>query len=257
MIDYIITPTNQFNHKFLRTIDSVLNQTCDSWIWLIVNDSNKSIYDSRNSEEVIRLITSDSRVEILENGYNSGAGSARNYALDYIRKTVRFCNLFFIDAGDEWIHSFIEDSKNNLAFYKTSIVSGSYLMKWQNGKSKKIVRSGRRTYQNMLEDYSTSCLSTSLQIKDTKIFSKIRFGETKRVNDQPFFLSAVKHFGFVEQIQDIQATYHVGDSASLSGKKLLTAYGKWKVLRNQKLSLLKRYYYFWLYFYNGFKKYYL
>ena len=56
MIDYIITPTNQFNHKFLRTIDSVLNQTCDSWIWLIVNDSNKSIYDSRNSEEVIRLI---------------------------------------------------------------------------------------------------------------------------------------------------------------------------------------------------------
>ena len=61
MIDYIITPTNQFNHKFLRTIDSVLNQTCDSWIWLIVNDSNKSIYDSRNSEEVIRLISSDSR----------------------------------------------------------------------------------------------------------------------------------------------------------------------------------------------------
>lgn len=256
-MDYIITPTNNFNNSFLRTINSVQKQTDNSWRWLIVNDSNMNLNDSKNSEEVVQILSNDTRIEVLENAYNAGAGAARNYALDHIKKINRSCNLFFIDAGDEWLPSFVEDSKYYLNLYETCIVSGSYLMQWKNGKNKKIIRSGRRSYQNMLEDYSTSCLTTALKIEDTKVFSRIRFGETKRVNDQPFFLSAVKFFGFVVQIPDIQATYHVGDSASLSGKKIYTAFGKWKVLKNQEISLIKRYYYFWLYLYNGLKRYYL
>lgn len=256
-MDYIITPTNQFNNSFLKTINCVLKQTDESWNWLIVNDSRMDLNCVKNSAKVIQILSNHPKIKIINNANKKGAGGARNCALDYVKSSCKSCYLFFIDAGDEWIDSFIEDSKKNLDSFSSSIVSGSYLMKWQNGKTKKILRSGKRTYQNMLEDYSTSCLTTALYIKDTTILSEIRFGETKRVNDQPFFLSAVKHYGSVEQISDIQATYHVGDSSSLSGKKFYTAYGKWKVLKNQNISIIKRCYYFWLYFYNGIKKYYL
>lgn len=250
----IITPIKQFNNSFLRTINSIFGQTLDSWKWFIVNDSGVPI---KNINGVIKLTQGESRVKIINNKYGRGAGNARNFALDLIQKKYRSCNLFFIDAGDEWNKSFLEDSIANLELYGVNIVSSSYLMQWKNGMQKKVIKSGTRTYKNMLKDYSTSCLSTALKIDDTSIFSKIRFGETVRVNDQPFFLSAVKYYGSVEQIKDIKATYHVGDSTSLSAKKIYTAIGKWRILKNQDLPLICRVYYFAFYFVNGFKKYYL
>ena len=250
----IITPTNKFHKSFIRTINSVLNQSINHWEWIIVNDSGSSL---KKSNDVVKLILNDPRIKIIDNLNKKGAGSARNYALDCIMNKYESCNLFFIDAGDEWFDFFMEESISNFDRFGTKIVSGSYLMKWPDGKTKKVIRSGKRTYSDMLEDYSTSCLSTALKLENTHILSRIRFGETMRVNDQPFFLSAVKHFGQVIQISDIQATYHVGDLSSLSGKKIHTAIGKWKVLKDQNLNFFFRCYCFALYFLNGIKKYYL
>ena len=256
-MNFIVTPTNNFGKSFLKTILCLQKQSISNWEWIIVNDSDKPLNEINITQDIVKLISDDSRINIINNNYSKGAGAARNYALDYIKKKSKVCYLFFIDAGDEWIDTFLEDSIANLKLFNTNIVSGSYVMQWKDGKRKEVIRSGQRNYKNMLEDYSTSCLSTSLKIDDTTIFSEIRFGETIRVNDQPFFLSAVKYFGSVQQISDIQATYHVGDLSSLSGKKIYTAFGKWKVLKKQNLPLILRCYYFTLYFLNGFKKYYM
>jgi len=254
MINCIITPTNHFHDSFSRTIKSVMIQTINDWEWIVVNDSGLPL---DKSNDIVKLILSDRRIKIIDNYRNSGAGCARNCGLDYVKKKYKTCNLFFIDAGDEWFDQFIEKSLLYFQLYGNNIISTSYLMRWPESKTKEIIISGSRTYKNMLEDYSTGCISTALKLDDTSILSEIRFGETIRVNDQPFFLSAVKHYGSVMHVKDIMAIYYVGDPSSLSGKKIYTAIGKWKVLKNQNINFLYRYYCFILYFLSGIKRYYM
>ena len=47
---------------------------------------------------------------MLSNSGESGAGNARNYALEWLSEQVESCYLFFIDSGDAWEERMIEDS---------------------------------------------------------------------------------------------------------------------------------------------------
>lgn len=251
-INCIITPTKQFTDTLVRTYNSILCQTIKKWKWIIINDTGHQPIQNNN---ITKLINKDFRIEVINNTYERGAGFARNCALDLIQKNYKECNLFFIDSGDEWNPFFLEKSISALKKNNINIVSYSYLIQWKNGRKKEIVKSGTKYYNDMLVDYSTSCLSTSLKIDDTSVFSQIRFGETKRANDQPFFLSAVKYYGSVKLIKDVLGIYHLDDPKSLSRIKIFSAISKWKVLKNQNLPFLLRCSYFARYAINGFRKY--
>ncbi|MDA9868412.1 glycosyltransferase family 2 protein [Gammaproteobacteria bacterium] len=252
----IITPTNHFNDSLSRTIKSLSNQTQAEWDWFLINDSGNLYKNINVSEHTSNFLDNDPRVHLFDNQYGSNAGCARNFGLDKVIKRFSSCFIFFIDSGDEWNSSFIEDSINYFKSHDVNIISSGYEMQWPSGKKKYISRIGISNYHDMLKNYSTSCLSTALKISDTKLLSKIRFGKTKRVNDQPFFLDAVKHFGKVVHLPKINATYHVGHASSLSGKKFYTAIGKWRVLQEQEISIFFRLYYFFWYIARGILRYY-
>jgi teichuronic acid biosynthesis glycosyltransferase TuaG len=207
------------------------------------------------SQDWLEQLCKNENVIILRNTFPAGAGNARNTALEYIKSTHKSCYVFFCDAGDYWETNYLSKMCLAMKEFDTNIVASSFNMGWSNGKLKPIKRHGFRSYKDMLRDYSTNCNFTGLFVPDTKIFDFVRFGGEIRVNDQPFFFSAVKHFGNVYQLREVLGTYFVGDRSSLSGKKKLTALGKWKLLKDLDLSHPERIYYFSHYAIRGLLRY--
>lgn len=229
-----------------RTYDSIRQQTHRDWRWILVSDCGPLFEQPKNRQsELARALLADQRVVMLSNSGESGAGNARNYALEWLSEQVESCYLFFIDSGDAWEEQMIEDSL--LALWPSTefnIASGGYEMIWPGGKRKVVCRNGVRERIDMLKEYSTSCLTTSLFIPNTSIFKEIKFGTTMRVNDEPFFFAAVEYFGAVYHFPNVIARYFVGDPKSLSGRKLLSAIGKWKFLREHSGGLIKTLWFF-------------
>ena len=249
---FIITPFNKLSTNFERTYTGIINQDFKSWHWILVDDCTE--HDETTIHWLDKL-NKEKRVSILENIQLHGAGNARNCALDYIRLEYQSAYIFFCDAGDEWENSFLSKMLKGMREKNVNIISSSYKMSWSNGKTKDIRRSGLRDYNQMLRDYSTSCSFTGVFMEDTCWFETIRFGEHKRVNDQPFFFAAVSKLGSVYHLDDCLGTYFVGDKTSLSGKKSLTAIGKWRLLKSLNLSNAECVYYFLHYAFRGIKRY--
>lgn len=250
----IVTPFNRLGSSFSKTYQAINNQDYQEWLWVLVDDQ---VEPDVETQCWLSRFDGNEKIIVVKNTNSAGAGNARNTALDIIQQKYKSCYLFFCDAGDYWQENYLSKMLSAMKEYNVCMVASSFNMGWSNGRLKPVKRSGYRGYRDMLRDYSTNCDFTGLFVPDTKILSFVRFGSEVRVNDQPFFLSAVKYYGKVYQLSDVLGTYYVGDKSSLSGKKRLTAIGKWKFLSTLDLSYPERLYYFAHYAIRGFTRYFL
>ncbi|GAL12368.1 putative N-acetylgalactosaminyl-diphosphoundecaprenol glucuronosyltransferase [Vibrio astriarenae] len=112
----IITPSYNSKRYIKETIDSVLNQSFESYEMIIVDDCSTD-----GSYEYIKSIVPDERFKVLKLDENSGPAVARNLAL----KNAQGKYLAFLDSDDLWAKNKLEEqisfmARNNYAFTFTN-----------------------------------------------------------------------------------------------------------------------------------------
>jgi teichuronic acid biosynthesis glycosyltransferase TuaG len=90
----IITPTYNSEKFIAETILSVQNQTYSNWEMILVDDCSSD----KTNEIIAFFITGDSRIKSYQLQHNSGAGVARNQAVEMSAGEY----IAFLDSDDLW-----------------------------------------------------------------------------------------------------------------------------------------------------------
>jgi len=250
---YIVTPFHNSFPLFIRTYESVISQTHSSWKWLIVDDHS----DASHLIKLELLVANNPEIVLLQNDGVKGAGNTRNVALDYICHSYeRPFILTFIDADDIWYPDFLKKTLEYIESVDSSIVSCSYYLDWEDGKSL-IHLKGESTFESNLLNYRMPCLTTSIYIDDISLLKDCRFSSELRVNDQPFFLCMLKKLKKISYLDESLAFYKVGRPDSVSGSKVKQIFPKIIALKNidAPIHLKIIAFFFWVYY--GVSKYFL
>jgi len=111
----IIMPYYKKKLFFLESVNSALNQTYKNTEIIIIYDD----IDLSDFEYIYEITKLDSRIKIIKNDYNMGAGLSRNLGV----LNSRGSHIAFLDCDDVWVNKKIEKQIN---FMKNNNISFSY-----------------------------------------------------------------------------------------------------------------------------------
>ena len=241
----IITPAYNAAAYIAETIESVLAQTYTKWEMLIVNDCSKD-----NTAEIVQSYAEkDKRIKLINIKQNSGAAIARNAAIQNAKGRY----IAFLDSDDLWKKEKLQKQiefmqQNGCAFTYSSY---EHFKGTKENIQKQMQIPKNLNYNQALKGNQIGCLTVML---DRNQIANIHF-TTQKHEDYILWLNILKQGITAYGIQESFALYRTGNSKSISGNKLQSALWTWKVYRdNQKLSVVKSMYYFWLYVVSGLKK---
>ncbi len=221
----IIVPVYNTEKYVAKTLDSLVNQTLDSYEIIVVNDGSTD-----NSQEIIKEYTKK-YPNLIQAYYkeNGGLGSARNYGLQYAKGEY----VGFVDS-DDWV-----DEKMYQAMYQkaveekcdivlcdfTSIYDG-----WKTGWCSKGYR-GPNDYPTK-QEYMLYCLDPAtacnkLFKKELFYCSKFKQGWYEDVATIPILFSYAKEIGYLP----IQLYYYRQHNGSIThnnrDRRTLDIQGAW------------------------------
>lgn len=241
----IITPCYNSAEFIEETIHSVLNQTYESWEWLITDDLSKD-----NTVEIIRKYN-DPRIKLQVLEQNGGAGNARNKSLE--RANGRY--IAFLDSDDLWypeylesMITFLQENNAELAYCNYSRCD-EYTMEpiLKDFEADKIV-----TFSNLLKTCRLAPVST---IYDTKRVGKFFFPVKSKREDHVMWLNLLKVIPKGYPVKKTMAKYRMRENSVSRNKK--------NIIKDQYLvykdfmgfSTVKSLYYTANWALNGFLKY--
>jgi len=244
----IITPLYN-NENFLNDcITSVINQTYKSWEMLIVDDKSTD-----NSYKLaLNFSELDSRIKVYQTEANSGAGLARNLAIE--KSNGKY--IAFLDSDDIWHHDKLkihikEMIENNASFSHTSY---GYLTESGVRLKKTLkVSSNWIGYYDLLKKTEISCLTA---IYDAHKLGKVYMPDIRRKQDYGLWLSILRKGVKSYPVNQTLAWYRqVSGSATSKKHKLILKHYKF-LRQNQGLNFFKSIYYTFWWGINGIKRYY-
>ncbi|SIS38176.1 Glycosyltransferase involved in cell wall bisynthesis [Zobellia uliginosa] len=229
----IITPVYNSEKYITHCIESVLAQTYGNWEHILVDDcsTDKSI------AIISEYAKNDTRIRLLQLESNSGAGIARNTAIEAAKGRY----IAFLDSDDAWLPqklktqvSFMQD--NNYYFTYTAYDKmnelGESLNQPVNVKSK-------TTYHSALFKNPIGCLTA---MYDVDFFGKQYMPEIRKRQDYALWLKLLKKTD-AYGLDKILSTYRIGNESISSNKFKLIKY-EWRIYREvEGLSLLQSIFY--------------
>ncbi|CAZ95803.1 MULTISPECIES: glycosyltransferase family 2 protein [Zobellia] len=229
----IITPVYNSEKYITHCIESVLAQTYGNWEHILVDDcsTDKSI------AIISEYAKNDTRIRLLQLESNSGAGIARNTAIEAAKGRY----IAFLDSDDAWLPqklktqvSFMQD--NNYYFTYTAYDKmnelGESLNQPVNVKSK-------TTYRSALFKNPIGCLTA---MYDVDFFGKQYMPEIRKRQDYALWLKLLKKTD-AYGLDKILSTYRIGNESISSNKFKLIKY-EWRIYREvEGLSLLQSIFY--------------
>ena len=215
----IVTPVHNGEDSIENTYLSIAAQSYSNWKWIIIDDHSAD----KSFEICSRIAKNDSRILLLKNSKKKGAGSARNYGLEFVESGL----VAFIDADDTWHWDFLEVM---LPFVRNA-PSMAFSGYERHGKGvtsdfipQKVVR-----FENLFRGSDISCLTAVYHFRSVGEIP--RFGEIRARNDLVFNLRALKVISHAQPVQKILATYNLNDG-SISRNKFRLVYWQYIVSRN-------------------------
>ncbi|WP_300488850.1 glycosyltransferase family 2 protein [Flavobacterium sp.] len=209
----IITPTFNSAPFISATILSVQNQTYPDWEMLIVDDCS--------TDETVAIVKTfaeqDNRIRFYELDRNSGAGVARNHALE--KASGRY--IAFLDADDLWKPEKLEKQLAFLAQNKLPFTFSFYDCIDENGDSlqKRIKAPLRLSYRQL---FFCNFIGNLTGIYDTDYFGKIPIASFRKRQDWIVWLTILKKIKTAQPVPESLALYRIRkDSISASKRSLL------------------------------------
>lgn len=226
----VVTPSYNSEKYISKTIESVQAQTYKDWEMIIVDDCSTD----KTCEIVEKYIAGDSRIKLLKQEMNAGAGSARTRAM--CESTGRF--IAYLDADDIWKPQKIEKQvefmiKNNCGF---SCTSYEVIDDYGNLKGKEVHMLPKVDYVGFL---TNNLLQTVGIMVDTEKVDKelLVMPDIRRRQDAATWLQVLKSGHECFGMKSILAEYR-RTQGSLSSDKIKAVKGIWHLYRNiEHLSL--------------------
>jgi glycosyltransferase involved in cell wall biosynthesis len=225
----IITPTFNSEAFILQTIKSVQNQTYKNWEMIIVDDCSTDA----TGKIVMEKAQEDNRIQFHKLEHNSGAGVARNYAIDKARG--RF--IAFLDADDLWKVDKLEKQLNFLQSNKLPFTYSFYECISEEGKklNKRVEAPLLLRYKQL---FFCNYVGNLTGIYDVEYFGKIPITSVRKRQDWIMWLTILKKIKTAKVTPESLAYYRIRGEAISSSKFNLLKYN-FNVYRNHhNLNLL-------------------
>ncbi len=210
----IVTPMYN-SAKFIgTTIKSVLNQTYQNWELILVDD-----YSTDDTVSIVRKYAdSDSRIKLVEQQKNQGAGVARNIGIDCAEGDF----VAFLDADDYWEYVKLEVQVKILEENQWAGSFSWYKNVDEDEKGDSYFVVPKKISYNRLK-YNNYILTSSLMVRRA-IIGDTRFPIMRKRQDWIFFLEILKKVDFLYCVEEPHVYYRKSSNSLSSNKfKLIKA----------------------------------
>jgi glycosyltransferase involved in cell wall biosynthesis len=226
----VIMPCFNSSRFLAESIESVLKQTYENLELLIVDDASQD-----NSLEIAKKYSlNDERIRILRNNENLGPALTRNKGIKHAKGRY----IAFLDSDDLWHPEKLQKQVGFMTETDTAMSHTSYEVMNVNGeKTRKIVHAKSFvTYKTLLLYNAIGCLTAMYDVQKTR--GKQYGPDIPKRNDYALWLNILKK-GYVSKgLDEVLAFYRVGQSTSISSKKLDLIKYHWRLFRGiEKLSI--------------------
>lgn len=218
----IITPSFNSEKYISQAVQSVVFQTHENWELLLVDDCSSDSTFSIISNFALQ----DTRIKVFKLDRNSGAGVARNFAIQQAQGNY----IAFLDADDLWKPEKLEkqisfmQTQNipfTFSFYETINEAG-------NLRNETITTPSKITYNQL---YYCNWIGNLTGIYSVDFFEKISISSIKKRQDWMLWLQIVKQIQTAIPVTESLAYYRVREDSISASKWKLIKYN-FKVYRN-------------------------
>lgn len=229
----IITPVHNAERFLPSCLNSVAAQTHKEWEHILVDDCSND-----TSWAILeRAAERDDRIRIFRLDTNSGAGVARNKAIEMARGNY----IAFVDSDDRW---YPEKLAKQLAFMKQNKYYFTFTsydkLDEQGDLQTRIVNAKPEvTYKNALYKNPIGCLTAMYSVG---YFGKQYMPEIRKRQDYALWLKLLKKAN-AYGLNEVLASYRMRGNSISSNKFSLLKY-EWKIYREEeKLPFLTSLFY--------------
>jgi teichuronic acid biosynthesis glycosyltransferase TuaG len=243
----VVTPLYNKVNFIEACIESVLLQTHVNWEMIIVDDRSSD----GSYEKVLKFASRDKRIKVYQFENNSGAGLARNFAIE---KSVGSF-VAFLDSDDVWHPDKLKIQLEIMISRKAVFSHTSYGYILKNGTySSKIfkVSPGPIGFKDLLKRTEISCLTA---MYDVRVLGKMYMPNISRKQDYALWLSILSKGHTSLPINLVLAWYRQVDGSNSSNKFSLISKHYFFLRRLQNLSVLDSVIYTFYWGFNGFFRY--
>lgn len=178
----IIMPSYNTGKFIEQTIKSVLAQTYTNWELILVDDCSTD-----NTDEVVSMFLSDTRIHYKKNEKNSGAAVSRNRAL----REAKGKWIAFLDSDDLWLPEKLEKQilfmeKNGYHFSYTNYIE---IDEDSIPNGKQVTGPKRITKHGMYNYCWPGCLTV---MYDAEAVGLVQIADIKKNNDYAMWLKVCK-----------------------------------------------------------------
>ncbi len=218
----IITPCFNSGNYISQAVQSVISQTHQNWEMLLVDDCS--------SDETFSIISNfasqDNRIKVFKLDKNSGAGVARNFAIQHASGNY----IAFLDADDLWKPEKLEKQLDfmkvqnipfTFSFYETIDEAGNL--------RNEILKTPSKIIYKQL--YFCNWIGNLTGIYSVDFFGKIPISSIKKRQDWMMWLQIVKQIQAAIPVPESLAYYRIREDSISASKWNLIKYN-FKVYRN-------------------------
>ncbi len=205
----IITPSYNSAKFIAETIQSVQNQTYQNWEMIIVDDGSSD----ETEAIVLAILENDSRIQFYKLAQNSGAGVARNIAVQKSKGNF----IAFLDSDDMWMPEKLHKQLTFMEFNKVPLTFSFYdqIDEESNSLGKTITSPNIVTYTKL---FYCNWVGNLTGIYSVDYFGKVAISSIKKRQDWILWLTLVKKSGKIIPIQESLAYYRVRKNSISSSK---------------------------------------
>lgn len=225
----IIMPAYNAEKYIEEAIESVIEQTYETWELIVVDDASTDGTAAIAQE----CATKDSRINLIRLVKNGGVANARNVAIENAKG--RF--LAFLDSDDLWLSEKLERQLSFMREKNCAFSFHSYRHFSEKEVSNKLVSIPEvMCYEDALCGNYIGCLTVCLDRTKLKPFTMPR----ERHEDYITWLNILKDNGICAYgLQEGLARYRIGNGGTVSSNKLKSAWWTWLVIRGQGIGFGK------------------
>jgi len=225
-----------------ESINSVREQTFSQWELIVVDDCS--------NDDTINIVTEisdqDERIKLIKLRKNSGAGTARNRAIEESKGRY----IAFLDSDDLWRPEKLEKQIGFMHQSGTPFTYTRYEVLNSHGNRKELFPPHQATYQSILRTNYIGCLTA---VYDTVYFGKVFMPTLRKRQDMALWLSLLKKSDRALLVDECLATYRV--DTGMTQNKFKAAQAQYYLYRQHlKIPFLKSCFYMTTYTINGILK---
>ena len=209
----IITPSYNSEKYIVETIESVIHQTYKNWELIIVDDCSSDA----TATIVKNFVDEDSRIHFLQLSKNSGAGIARQTALNHANGKY----IAFLDADDIWKPEKLEKQVGFLKRENLVFTFSFYecIDEDSNALHRLVKAPNPLSYRQL---FFCNYVGNLTGIYDSDFFGKIPISSIRKRQDWMVWLTILKKIKVAKPVPESLAYYRIRkDSLSTSKIKLL------------------------------------